>query len=293
MAKYPKTPNETRKASPSPELEFNEAQRLGRPILLFLMSDDHNVKPRDVEPDPTKRDKLTAFKNRAKNISADSKVHRVYDSFDSLEDFHAKAIQSVADLQRHLEPKSPPELAKEVRQSTDPIPAPPSLYAEPRYLVSHEFIGRQAQLDSLNDWAIPSDPHPIIFFDAIGGTGKSMLPWHWLNHHAPKVRPYLVGRQKAEIRVRKLPYVNTSELRAAERVPRNSIPTTRNTGKVWQTPTTSGKDCGHLTFCFSQKHGSGARPIREATVYRSHTMQLLDRRRRVFIDTNERPSFLS
>lgn len=40
---------------------------------------------------------------------------------------------------------------------------------------------------------IPSDPHPIIFFDAIGGAGKSMLTWHWLNHHAPKLRPDLAG----------------------------------------------------------------------------------------------------
>jgi Domain of unknown function (DUF4062) len=171
------------------ELEFNEAQRLGRPILLFLMADDHPVTLKDVEPDPAKRDKLTAFKNRAKNNSADSKVHRVYATFDSLEDFARRAIQSAADLRRHLEALPHPQ-----PKAKDPIPAPPALYAEPRYLVSHQFIGRQAQLDSLNDWAIPADPHPIIFFDAIGGAGKSMLTWHWLNHHAPKLRPDLAGR---------------------------------------------------------------------------------------------------
>ena len=174
------------------ELEFNEAQHLGRPILLFLMSDDHEIKPKDIELDPIKRDKLTAFKTRAKNISADSKVHRIYATFDSLEDFRAKAIQSVAELRRHLAPEAP--TSESIRQPKDLIPSPPALYAEPRYLVSHEFIGRQAQLDSLNDWAIPSDPHPIIFFDAIGGTGKSMLTWNWLNHHAPKIRPDLAGR---------------------------------------------------------------------------------------------------
>ena len=76
----------------------------GPPILLFLMSDDHDVKPKDIELDPIKRDKLTAFKDRAKNISADSKVHRVYATFDSLEDFARKVTQSVAALRRHLGP---------------------------------------------------------------------------------------------------------------------------------------------------------------------------------------------
>src|SRR6185503_19944577 len=36
------------------ELEFNEAQRLGRPILLFIMGDEHPVKKADIEKDPDK-----------------------------------------------------------------------------------------------------------------------------------------------------------------------------------------------------------------------------------------------
>src|SRR4051812_43778852 len=34
------------------ELEFNEARRLGRPILLFIMGEDHEVKKGGVETDP-------------------------------------------------------------------------------------------------------------------------------------------------------------------------------------------------------------------------------------------------
>lgn len=37
------------------ELEFNEALRLGRPILLFIMGDDHPVKKADVETDPARQ----------------------------------------------------------------------------------------------------------------------------------------------------------------------------------------------------------------------------------------------
>ena len=40
------------------ELEFDEAQKLNRPILLFIMGDEHDVKPRDIERDPEKFEKL-------------------------------------------------------------------------------------------------------------------------------------------------------------------------------------------------------------------------------------------
>src|SRR5258708_36893651 len=36
------------------ELELNRAMSLGRPILLFIMGDRHDVKPGDVETDPDK-----------------------------------------------------------------------------------------------------------------------------------------------------------------------------------------------------------------------------------------------
>ena len=53
------------------------------------------------------------------------------------------------------------------------------LYAEPRYIGSHAFVGRVAELETLSDWASPSEPHPVLLYEAIGGTGKSMLTWEW------------------------------------------------------------------------------------------------------------------
>ena len=44
------------------ELEFREARRLGRPMLIFIMGDDHDVKPNAVERDPDKIRKLEAFR---------------------------------------------------------------------------------------------------------------------------------------------------------------------------------------------------------------------------------------
>ena len=60
----------------------------------------------------------------------------------------------------------------------------PLLYAEPRFIGSHAFVGRAAELGTLSGWAASADPHPVLLFDAIGGTGKSMLTWEWTVNHA-------------------------------------------------------------------------------------------------------------
>ena len=70
------------------ELEFNEAVRLGRPILLFLMGDGHLVLESEIESKQGNRKKLNAFRERAKKMGPDSEVHRVYAEFNSLSLIH-------------------------------------------------------------------------------------------------------------------------------------------------------------------------------------------------------------
>jgi hypothetical protein len=180
------------------ELEFNEALRLGRPILLFIMGKDHLVHEDHIETRGAKKKKLEAFRERAKKMTADSLVHRVYATFDSLEEFNKKIGPSIVELRRHLDAQSPPTGTPpaEGRTSADPAPIPraPAFYAEPDFIGSHKFIGRQAQLDVLSDWALPADPHPVLLFEAIGGNGKSMLTWEWTTRHAIGVRTDWAGR---------------------------------------------------------------------------------------------------
>ena len=182
------------------ELEFNEAQRLKRPILLFIMGAGHQLREADVETDAARREKLNAFRERAKQMNPDSPVHRVYATFDSLEEFSSKAIHGAAGLRRHLDKKGAASIPTQPGgrlpdpTASDPIPAPPALYAEPPYIGSHVFVGRAAQLADLRDWALPADSHPILLFDAIGGSGKSMLTWEWTTQHATLVRADWAGR---------------------------------------------------------------------------------------------------
>ena len=85
------------------ELEFNEALRLERPILLFIMGEEHLLRAADFEINAAKIENLNAFRERAKQMKAGSTVHRVYATFNTLEDFTSKAIGAVAGLRRYLD----------------------------------------------------------------------------------------------------------------------------------------------------------------------------------------------
>ena len=176
-------------------LEFEEAKRLDLPTLIFVMGDEHTVKKCDVETDPEKIKKLEAFRERAKE-------GRIYIVFNSIEDFTSNAIHAAANLRRHIEEKDTPFTQSKIttlpsaqtKTESDPIPTPPDFYAEPPYIGSHKFVGRHAQLETLSDWATPSDSHSVLLFEAIGGIGKSMLTWEWVTRYSAKIRKDWEGR---------------------------------------------------------------------------------------------------
>lgn len=174
------------------ELEFNEAQRLERPTLLFIMGEDHPVRKKDIETSRQKEKKLNAFRERAKQASQNSKVHRVYGEFNSLEEFKDRFAAPLSELTQLLNSSSngdpPVDGAGAGRPPQDFIPSPPEFYAEPDYIGSHRFVGRDSQLQELSDWAKPADPTNLLLFEAIGGNGKSMLTWEWTTNHATEIR---------------------------------------------------------------------------------------------------------
>ena len=80
------------------EIEFNEAMRLGRPILLFIMGINHFITEADVDFDLEKRAKLYAFRERAKRMRDGSTVLRIYEEFESLEQFSSAAAIAIGRL---------------------------------------------------------------------------------------------------------------------------------------------------------------------------------------------------
>ena len=76
-------------------------------------------------------------------MSPNSEVHRVYATFNSIEEFTEKAIQAIAGLRRFLDGSAPP-VHRPVSEA-DPIPTSPDFYAEPRYIGSHKFVGRRGR----------------------------------------------------------------------------------------------------------------------------------------------------
>ncbi len=176
------------------ELEFNEALRLNRPILLFIMGKDHLVKEADIEQDPAKKAKLNAFRERAKKMRSGSDVNRVYAVFESLAEFKDKIAPSLSGLRLQFEPEDSADNVPVTTAEPDTIPTPPAFYAEPDYIGSHQFVGRDAQLQELNDWALAADPTNLLLYEAIGGNGKSMLTWEWTTNHAMGVRQDWAGR---------------------------------------------------------------------------------------------------
>ena len=179
------------------ELEFNEAMRLGLPILLFIMGDKHNVLAKDVETEPEKKTKLDAFRERAKQMREGSEIERIYEVFSSREEFTKAAAIAIGKLSQALTPRDKgfdnPDEPVATRDSIETALAP-ELRAVPRYLGSHVFVGRAAELSTLDDWCAAADQHPMLLFEAIGGSGKSMVTWTWLTGRAMKARDDWVGR---------------------------------------------------------------------------------------------------
>lgn len=172
------------------EMELNRALERKvhgglKEILIFVMHDDHPIRARDKEDGEEAQRKLKALKERAAS-------GRVVLQFESNEELHGQVTRSLAALKRRLEPDPP--VAEPIQSKETAIPSPPAFYAEPHYIGSHNFVGREAELQALNDWAAKADPTNLLLFEAIGGNGKSMLTWEWTTRHATSARSDWAGR---------------------------------------------------------------------------------------------------
>ncbi len=133
------------------QLELNEARRLARPVLLFVMGDDHPVKRIDVETDPEAAPEArTVSRGREASRRQTGTFTACTRCSTTSMSLNVAATQAVAELRRSLWTASdPPRKAR--HRATQPrqailiepegIPSPPALYAEPPYIGTHRIRG--------------------------------------------------------------------------------------------------------------------------------------------------------
>ncbi len=164
------------------EMEYNRAAERGIPRLIFLMDEEHDVKPADVERGDGAV-KLDALKERLKK-------ERVVNFFKSPTELQAQVIDSLSKLRQ-------PNLT--AFHYVSDIPEPPEPYiAHPYTLLQTNLVGRQEELNLLTDWVTKPSSYlnqaRILSIVAIGGMGKSALTWRWFNDIAPHEMQSLAGR---------------------------------------------------------------------------------------------------
>jgi hypothetical protein len=167
------------------ELEFRRARQRNIPICMLIMHDDHPVPRSAVRDEPDAEGKLTAFIKLAKE-------GRIYAEFKSLDDVKVKATATLARLRKWLAENAKTKSKKGSGfvgdGAADPepgIPAPPAFYAKPTFIGKSHFFGRLRELGWLDEWAA-TPGEPVLIFEAIGGMGKSMLTWEWVQEEARK-----------------------------------------------------------------------------------------------------------
>jgi tetratricopeptide (TPR) repeat protein len=160
------------------ELEFNEAMQLDRPIVLFVMGDDHLVKRADVETDPDKRIKLDDFRERAKRMRNGREAQRVYEEFESLEGFSTAAAIAIGNLVRYLERSLP--------ESKNPGQASRRAITNVPINVPRHFVGRDEDLAAI-DAALKSRDGRVAIH-GLRGVGKTTLAAAYAEQHRDDYR---------------------------------------------------------------------------------------------------------
>jgi tetratricopeptide (TPR) repeat protein len=175
------------------ELEFERAVGRGIPIAVLVMGADYPVPDKGNEFDPPKREKLQGFRDRV------GLPHRVTADFDSREQFLTCVPTAIAELRSALEKRAASAtLAAATTNFPAPRvddvlpPAPPTFHIVKPFTQGHAFVGRKKELERITRWA--TGANPLLVFEAIGGMGKSMVTYRWMDQISPTVRTDWAGR---------------------------------------------------------------------------------------------------
>ena len=189
--KYGQTPNSPTRNPDRlsiTELEFNEAVRLKRPILLFIMDKKHSIIEDDIELDPDKRKKLDAFRERAKRMRDGEEVQRVYETFESLEQFSTAAAIAIGKLTQQLEQREADERLSEIAIAAE-ITAPRRTLSNIPINVPRHFLGRDEDLVAI-ETALKRNQGRVAItaLHGLRGVGKTTLAVAYAERHSNEYR---------------------------------------------------------------------------------------------------------
>lgn len=162
------------------EMEYWRAVELGKPMLIFVMDDDHIIPAHQMDNIKETEDHHNKRREFLKKVR-----ERIVGFFSSSIDLQGKAIQALFEyyiknnLHMSIDDTQQILVSREDRTSLPPLP---ELYSVPRYNLTKRFIGRVRELEKLDEWV--NSANRVMVVEAIGGMGKSALTWEWTLHHA-------------------------------------------------------------------------------------------------------------
>ncbi|MCB0837713.1 MAG: DUF4062 domain-containing protein, partial [Bacteroidetes bacterium] len=169
------------------EMEYNRAVKRKIPRLIFIMSDEVEVKPRDIDKGKAAK-QLEKLKKKLKNDN-------VVAFYESPKDLRGLVVDSLTKLQEELRKEENSETslgelwARKLHTVSEIPPKPEAFVAHPYTLLQVKgLIGRKQELEILTDWITRPYYQGINIFNivAIGGMRKSALTWTWYHDVAPK-----------------------------------------------------------------------------------------------------------
>jgi Domain of unknown function (DUF4062) len=164
------------------EAEWDEAQRLGKPCLVFPIADEHEISAYVV--DAVEKDRETRPRQMRFREKVERTVTRAHRGFKNAADLGSMAITAILDHFQQLEESTS---IPNYRGASFLPPEPPAPYIPHVYTLSAgRFVGRSNEISLLNSWAT-TGTDPVFALIGLGGMGKTALAWHWVREECPKL----------------------------------------------------------------------------------------------------------
>lgn len=157
------------------EMEYNRAVEKNKPIVCFIMGEDHPITAKMMETEDDAPKRLAALKDRIGKKF-------VVNFFDSPQELDTKIFHALTSLKERGLLKGGGSDTLTPPADAPLLPIPPAPYIVHKPTEARHFVGRAAEFKVMDDWAESTDTTLVL--KAIGGEGKTSLAWHWTTQNS-------------------------------------------------------------------------------------------------------------